>query len=785
VLWTAVLTLLLALGWVSTAAAQQSFLRGRIQEVEVRGTRSLPDETVLFYLGLEVGKEIDGAAINASLHQLWERDLVESIRIETQQVTDGVKVIVTIEERPLLTAVEYRGLKRINRSDVLERMARDRINVREGNPISEGELYRLKEAIEDLYAEKGYRLANAEYSMEMDSPGEYRVIFDVDEGDKIKIGDIDFEGNTVYRDLRLRWVMKKTKESSLATKFGKKDIYNPATLDEDLGLVKELYRNAGYKNVILGEPDIEVLGGREDGDRQKRRLRITIPIEEGQRWRLGEITIDGAERFNGQILRSLFADPKGGWLRASVITKGVESLTELYSNSGYLFTDIKTEVVERDENIADLLVHIEEGDQFRVGRIEFEGNTRTRDKVLRREMRVQEGLVFNAGALRNSLRRVGQLEYFKIDEENPVEFDFDNENTTVNLQIKGEEGDRTELQVGGGWSEIDGFFGQFSTRSRNFRGRGETLGFSVQIGRFRNVFDVSYFIPWFLDRPQSAGIQLFKRDQNFSLTAGQEFVQNSSGAVLTYGRNLGIWNSLSFSYSFSDATDKRSIRGFDGEIVQQDFSRTISSLRASWVRNTIDSRISPTNGRRLTGSIEMAGTVIGGDTDFIRPRVGVSDYYLVTRRGLKTVFHYNIEAGYIRPTSGVPLFFFDRFYLGGENSIRGHRFRSIWVRDENGDTVFDDFGSPLGGTSSVQANVEYHVLVGGPLRILGFFDAGNVYDEELQPIDLSRLRYTAGVELRLFIPVFGQPLRFIFARNLDPLPDDRFESFQFSIGAGF
>jgi outer membrane protein insertion porin family len=770
-----------------SVAAQQSFLRGRIQEIEVQGARSLPDETVLFYLGLETGADLDADELNSNIHKLWERDLIEDIEIQTEQVSGGIKVIVHLRERPLLTAIEYEGLKRVNRSDVLERFARDRINVREGGPVSQGELYRLKAAIEDLYAEKGYRLAEAQYSMQPSGPGEVRVVFDVDEGDKIKIGDIDFEGNTIYRDLRLRWVMKKTKESSLGTKFGKKDIYNPANLEEDLELVKEIYRNAGYKNVMLGEPAIEVIAANPDApteEKQKRRLRITIPIEEGQRWLLGEVSVEGSERFNAEVLKNLFPKQKGGWLRASTIDKGLESLNELYSNSGYLFTAIETEIIEREENIADLVIHIDEGDQFRVGRIDFEGNTRTRDKVLRREMRVQEGLVFNAGALRNSLRRIGQLEYFRIDEENPVEFDFDNENTTVDLHSKGEEGDRTELQMGGGWSEIDGFFGQFSMRSRNFRGRGETLGVSVQVGRYRNVFDVSYFMPWFLDRPQSAGLQIFRRDQNYTLTAGQDFEQNSTGAVLTYGRNFGIWNSLSFAYSFSDVEDRRSIRITEDEFFEQDFSRTISSLRASLVRNTIDSRVNPTNGRRWLASIELAGSFLGGDTDFIRPRAGISDYYLVTRRGLKTVFHYNIDVGYIQPISDAELFFFDRFYLGGENSIRGHRYRSIWVRDSEGNTVTDEFGSPLGGTTSVQANIEYHVLVGGPFRILGFFDTGNVYSED-QPIDLNRMRYTAGVEMRLFIPMFGQPLRFIFSENLDPLPDDRFESFQFSIGAGF
>ena len=156
-------------------------------------------------------------------------------------------------------------------------------------------------------------------------------------------------------------------------------------------------------------------------------------------------------------------------------------------------------------------MHVDEGDQYKVGRIEFQGNTKTRDKVIRRNMGVQEGRLLNAGALRNSLLRIRQLEFFKVDEEDPVQFDFDNEEKEVNLNIKGEEGDRTELLFGGGFSELDGLFGQFQFKTRNFLGRGETLAASLQSGRRQDVFDISYFIPFFLDRPQNVGIQAFQR----------------------------------------------------------------------------------------------------------------------------------------------------------------------------------------------------------------------------------------------------------------------------------
>lgn len=788
-LLASLLASLAALGGPRSAAAQGETAVDAtpIREVAITGLRALPEETLLFYLGLAVGEPLDMTALNRKIHELWSRDLIDDIRVDVERVADGVRLELAVVERPVLRVVEYEGLKRVSKTQITERIGKDRILLREGGALDQGELYRLKSSIEELYKEKGFRLAEADYALEEVAPGEVKAVFTIDEGDKVRIADIDFEGNTVFRDVRLRWAMKKTKESGLVTRIMKKDIYSPANLDEDLENVKVLYRDAGYKNIAVGEPDIQVTGREAQAgeERERRRLAITVPVEEGQRWRLGEIQIEGNERFADELLLSLFRKPRGGWLRSSVIDKGKEAIGELYANSGHLFAQVETETRERDQDVADLIVHVDEGDQFRVGRIEFEGNTRTKDKVLRRELRVQEGLVLNAGALRNSLRRIGQLEFFTVDEEDPVAFDFDAESKTVDVVVKGEEGDRTELQVGGGWSEVDGFFGQFSIRTRNFLGRGESVGVSIQTGRFRNIFDVSYFAPWFLDRPQSAGVQLFRRDLDYSLLAGQTFFQEATGATFTYGRNLGVFQQLALSYSLYDATDRRTLLNpIDGMLVEQEFTRNVSSVRLGFVRNTIDSLLNPTNGKRLSASVEVAGGPLAGDTNYIRPQASYLLFQPVSRGRVQTAFALNVEAGLIRPYDGQELFFLDRFYLGGENSVRGFRYRSIWVRDEDGETVVDEFGTPLGGDKFVQGNVEYHVILGGPFRVLAFFDAGSVYSED-QSIDVDRLRYTAGLEFRLFVPVFGQPLRFILADNLDPLEDDRFESFQFSIGVGF
>lgn len=771
------------------AASGQDDLEGRpIRDIVFEGLRLLPEDSVAFYLGIAEGAPLDWNTINANIHRLWERRLIDDVRVEAEPLDDGVRLRVHLVERPTLSDIEYKGIKRISQSDIQEEISREQIRVLEGDSLDLGELYRLGAAIERLYEEKGYRLARVQYTLRETAPGERAVLFTIDEGDKVKIEQISFDGNTVMSDGRLRRAMDETKESGLIASIRKRDVYNVAKLEEDLQLVGDVYRRRGYKNVVLGEPELDIRPVKGEGS--KRKLFITVPIQEGSRWKWGDTRVEGNETYPDEVLVRQFDRPSGGWLRSNVIDDGVEGISNIYANTGYVFANVSVETVERDDYVADVVVHVDEGEQYRVGRIEFEGNRRTRDKVLRRELGIQEGYLLNQGALRNSLLRIRQLEFFEVDEDDPVAFDFDEEEKQVDLVLKGEEGDRTELQFGAGFSEIDGFFGQFSYRTRNFLGRGETLGLTAQTGRFRDIFQLSYQMPWFLDRPQSIGVDLFVNQQDFSLLSGQEFQQEAKGGSLTYGRNLGLFGGYSITYSRFDTQERRTLRALDGSFIRQEFERDVSSVRLGYNLDRRDSRFNPTRGHRYGSSLEIAGGPIGGSQSYVR-LTGVGTYYRpVGRSRIQQVFAVNSSVGYITPYEDQDLFPFDRYYTGGESSIRGFRYRSIWVRDpDTGATVIDESGFPVGGDKLFVLNLEYHFVINETFRFLLWTDAGNVYSE-FQNYDLSNLRHSAGVEFRVTVPLFGAPLRFIWANNLDPIDDailgaDRFESFQFSISTSF
>ncbi len=791
---SAVAALLIAMPVVA-----QANLEGRsITEISVDGLQGLPESTVLFYLEVEVGDRYSSQDMNDRVHQLWERGLVDDVRVRAEADGDGVKLTVSVIERPLVSELIYDGIKRVSTSDILDLIARKRIRLQEGDTLDLGEVYRLGAAIEDLYAEKGFRLATADYEVIRVSPSESRVVFTIDEGSKVRICGVTFDGNTVLSDRALRGEMKKTKKSNFITKLRKRDIYGEATLAEDLKAVGDAYRARGYKDVVVGEPESEIQGAGGDQD-DKRCLALTVPIQEGPRWSLGDVEVEGNDTFQTEFLLGLVEEPRGGWLRSKVVEEGQTAMEEVYANTGFLFATVNTEIRERDKDnyVADVVFHIDEGDQYRIRSLEFEGNVSTRDKVLRREMAVQEGYVMNSGALRNSLLRMRQLEFFKIDEENPVEIETDTEEKVVDLVVRGQEGDRTELQFGAGYSEFEGFFGQFVFTTRNFRGRGETMSINLQNGRFGDRYEFSYGIPWFMDRPQNLAVSAFVRNTDFDFIQGQTIIQEQKGGSLTYSRNLSLFSSLGLTYTNFSTLDDRSLQNFSGETVRQTFERDLSSFRLSYLWDKRNSRLNPTQGPRFQAIADYAGGFLGGDSDYVRGILRGTIYRPLTQKVLTTVLALNVEAAQIEPFNDSELFFFDRLRTGGETSVRGFRTGSLIPRQADGTYFVDDNGFALFGDKRFFANLEYHVVPNESFRVLLFADAGNAFHES-QGWDFDNLRYSTGIEFRVTVPLFGAPLRFIYSRNLDPIEGilsedstrfivapDRFDDFQFAISTTF
>ena len=779
--------------------------------IRVVGYQTVSPDTIAHYLGVKVGDPYDPEKIRANFHKLWDVGLLENVRIEAERAGTGVTLVVTIEERPIIKEVEFTGNKKLSTSQIKDALKENKIEVKAGAPLSVRDIARQRSALADMYIAQGFRSATVEFRIEDLSKTEKKVIFLIDEGDKVKIESITFTGNDNVKAQTLRNAMKKTKVATFWRILSENTVYNQASYEADVEGLKAVYQARGYKDVVVKDPtlDVYVVDPKKEAKKIKRRVRITIPIAEGDKFFTNEIRISAVQQsgqptetgvptvFSTEVLKKqLFELPPGSVLNRDRIIEALSAIEGMYKSRGFVYLFMDPQYQEVGDHKVDIHLKIFEGEKFYLGRLEVQGNTQTRDKVIRREFALDEGDVFDMEAVKKSVTKIQQLGYFKMTEE--PGFAPRQEEKKIDIVIKGQETSRNEIQFGAGYSGFDGFFGQFSFQTRNFLGRGEVIGASAQLGKVSNYFDLSYTVPWFMDRNQSVGVSLFRRRVNYL-----SIDESRQGGSAFYGKGIGLFDSISMLYAYEDISASFPVRSAPvppGQPVPpQAFTETTgrtSSLTPAYRYDSRNDPFDPNRGFRLFASVQYAPTFLGSSDSFFKPGLG-STYYLPVRFPRRAVIGLNLEAGYVKGLSGDEIPIFERFQLGGEQSLRGFRAGAVVPLHEGTNQVFtDQFGRILGGNKFFVLNVEYQFLQVGPAKLLAFVDVGNNYHES-QPFDITRIRSSAGAELRVFLPIFQAPLRFIYSFNLHPVqPIDQFgfpidflteepSGFTFSIGRTF
>ncbi|HEY3169407.1 MAG TPA: outer membrane protein assembly factor BamA [Thermoanaerobaculia bacterium] len=782
----------------------------RIVGIRVVGYQTVSPETIAHYLGVKVGDRYDPERIRANFQALWDVGLLENVSVEAERDPAGVTLLVTIEERPTISAIDFSGNKKVSTSDIKDKLKEEKVEINAGAPLSLREIAKTRSVIGDLYVEKGFRSATVDYRIEDVSKTEKKVVFVIDEGEKVKIASIEFEGNRVISDRRLRMAMKKTKVNTFWRLLSEKTTYSQANYDEDVENVKALYQSKGYKDVVVKDPkiDIFVRNPKAKPKRIKRRARITIPVVEGERFYTGDIRVVRVNQQGqpadppeptvfpaNQLLKQFYELPPGSILNRERLVEALQRIEARYKSRGFIYWYADPTYHEVGDHRVDVEVKIYEGDKFYLGRLEVKGNTTTRDKVIRREFALDEGDVMNMEAIKKSLQKLQQLGYFKISEE--PEFSVRPAEKKVDLIIKGTEASKNEIQFGAGYSALDGFFGQFSFQTRNFLGRGEVIGAAAQIGRISNYYDLSYTVPWFMDRNQTVGVSLFRRNVEYL-----NIDEKRQGGTLFYGKGITLFDSWSLLYAYEDVKANFPVRGAQVPPGQPappekftEVTGTTSSLTPGYRFDSRNDPFDPNRGHRLYLTTQVAGSVLGGNQDFVKPLVGGS-FYVPLHFPRHAYLALNLEAGWVGPFSGKDIPIFERFQLGGESSLRGFRTGSVLPLKDNDQIFTDEAGRILGGDKYFTFNAEYVFASVGPAKVLAFADVGNTY-HETQSLDLTRVRTSVGGELRIFLPIFQAPLRFIYSFNLDPkTPIDQFgfpinrlkerrSGFDFSIGRTF
>ncbi len=551
---------------------------------------------------------------------------------------------------------------------------------------------------------------------------------------------------------------------------------------------------------------LDKLGQRRAGT-PRRWVQLSVAIVEGEQYRTGQMRFEGNKVFTDEQLRALVPLREGAVLNRGNLDFGVNRITRLYADRGHLYARVVQHVERRPgERIADVAIEIVEDRPYTVERIQFAGNTKTQDRVLRREMQVNETELFSRTKLDQSLVKLNQLGYFEVKEDPAIEPVEDRD--AVGITVVGEERGRNEVQVGGGFSGVDGAFFQGFYSTRNFLGRGQVLTVSLQVGGRRNVYSLSFLEPWFLARPIQLGANIFRQDLDF----GTNLRSRSQGGGLVVGRRLGVFSRVQLNYNYESFTQT----GFT--LTGIEARNRISSLTPAYVYNKVDNPFRPRRGWSVEAQSQFAGGFLGGDTNFVKPVVRYT-YYRPLHRRWYLGFH--AQGGQVRafqggaPSSaatveGIPRSL--RFWLGGDifgprvfqtRSVTPLRFVELDPQGRIVRTVKDPTGEPvsrfdvnrdgvldradlvqLGGDRFYLFQTELIYPISEQLDLVGFLDMGSALFEDTS-WGFDEARVSAGVEVRFHLPVFPVPLRLIYGVPLRKVQEDRTENFTFSIGRSF
>jgi outer membrane protein insertion porin family len=808
-----VLILLCPRGW-----AQQDV----VVEVVVHGNRRIPAETIKARIYTKPGDVYDPAGLERDFNSLWNTTYFEDIRFEREQTPKGWRIHVYVKEKPTIREITYTGLSSVSTSDVLDRFKDRKVGLSVESQYDPTRIKRAEVVIKDLLAEHGRQFATIRSEVRPIPPAAVGITFVVKEGPKVKVGKIKFIGNKNINTRTLRAAMKNLKPIGIPHSIFLENLfsktYDATKLEEDTERVRAEYQNRGYFKVLVQDPKTDIHDTGHPGVHipllQKgpgKAVDITMPIEEGDRYTLADITFKNNKAIsNTKALRSLFPIKDGEIFSREKIGKGLENLRKAYGEYGYInFTSVPDTRFDDEKKLIHLDIDVDEGKQFYVRRIEFQGNTTTRDKVIRREIALEEGQVYNSRMWEFSLLRLNQLGYFeqlKPDDPNTTDRKLDEKEASVDLTLKVKEKGKNSIGLNGGVSGLEGAFIGLSYTTNNFLGLGETLQIQASIGNLMRSVLFGFTEPYLWDRPLQAGFTVYttrisyNQARQYAVLTGQQlnlpsyylqnlqnYTQSSTGftASLSYPLHRSL-KRVGLTYSFDDSSlialsdaskalfSNLAFRGISGPNALTGI--ITSKILPSFSFNTLDAAYQPHSGKQLFLGGEIAG--LGGTVKSVRPIVQYKQFFPMQKR--RNAIGINFQGSFLTGYGGLVAPPFQRFYMGGENDLRGFDIRSISpiaflpnkavinLTNPDGTPVLKDPTNPRlgaytiplpvasivqpGGDLSLFGNVEYRISIVGPVTLAPFMDTG------IDPIIReSQLRINSGQLSDINNTIFGCP----------------------------
>ncbi len=773
-------------------------LLGReIARVEFRGNRRIEDDAIRVNLVTQPGTELELARVREDIRAIWDMEFFDDVQVEAEATAEGVVVTFVVSEQPSISSVLISGNDDLSASDI-----DDVIDIDPDALLDVSRVQQNVGHIRDLYVSEGYYLADVSYEIRETADDEVDIWFVIDEGSQVAIRDVSFLGNEEFPDATLRRIIQ-TQPKDFLSFLTDAGVYREEVFEQDLMMLTAFYLDHGFVNISVGTPQIRL-------SRDRRFMYLTIPIDEGPKFDIGEIDFQGdLIAPKEEYFERLRVQP-GETFNRSRVSADIEALTRYYQDEGYAYANpTPLTDVDLDNRRVALTFNIDKGERVYFERINVRGNDTTRDKVIRREIEVAEGDLYSQSTLDESERRVGALGYFEDVQVTTTRGSTD-EYIVVDVEVT--ERPTGTFQVGAGFSSVENFIAQAQVSQENLFGRGQRLSLQAQLSSLRQLFQLQFVEPYFLDTDWTFSFDLYNQAQGFG-----RFAREARGGNLTWGRRLNFETQAFLTYKLenvdvrTDTTRFADVNVFGDEVPSESAANLFrggvtSSLRAAIQWDSRDNRLFPTDGWYHNAFVEVADrftgsqnifTRYGGFARHYRPLVGPFVLKLNAEMGVTTS----------RDALGVPIT--ERYLIGGIHDVRGFRPRSLGPRlrvSEPGDVGAPLSEIPLGGNLQLIWNSEIEFPLFEEVGISGvvFYDMGNAYNLEDRyctgaggddisakfdpcfdfPTSITQgLRRSVGWGVRWISPI--GPLRFEWGVPLDRQPGEDSLVFEFTIGNFF